>query len=167
MVRDTINNTLRTWNKDTFTHTTVTNTQSCSLTSTTWRHCLKLLAQNKSHLITKPFQEAEEVYCSCSSILDPSTPSQDWEDGLTTNGSEVWSGIMNISSLSTLDMLSSVTSLTSLVQNSQLSTTFTQDTKPNNSQPCGQMSQKKNKQSIWDTQKSKLNILESKMNTIT
>ena len=165
--RVTTNNTSRTWSKVTFTLITPTNTQLCSLTSTTWRLCSKLLAQSKSHLTTRAYQEAEEVFCSYSSTSDQSTPFPDLEDGPTTNGSEVWFGIMNISSASTLDMLKSATSLTSLVPNSQFSTTFTPDMKPSNWQECGLISQRKSKLSIWSIPSNKSNMLDFKVNTIT
>ena len=145
MERDTIKLTWKTWDKAMFIHITQTNIHSCSLTSTIWRLCLTQQDQNKYHLITKPCQEVEEVSFSFSSTSVPSTPFQEWEDGLTTNGSEVWSGITNSWSLSIWVTSKSDTLPTSWDPNGLFSTTSTQDMKPNNSVHNGLMLLRKTK----------------------
>ena len=144
MERDTINKTLNKWDRDISTLITQRNIQLCFLISTIWRPYLRQLVQNKFHLIMNHYLEAEEVFCSFSSILVPSILSQDSVDGHTMNGSEIWYGITNISFLSTWDILKLDISLTSWVQNSQSSTMYIQDMKPNNSVQCGLMFVRKN-----------------------
>ena len=165
MVKVTIKDTLRIWNKVMYILITVTSTHLCSLTSTTWRLYLKELDQSKFHPTMNLYQEAEEVFFSYSSTLELSILSQDLEDGHTMNGSEVWSGIMNIWLLSMLDLWKLSTSHGWSDLNSQSSITFTVDTRLNNSALCGLMLLKKNKCSIWDTLRSKWSTWEFKMNT--
>lgn len=86
MVKATMKLTLKTWRKVMFIPIIQINIQLCSHTFTIWRHYLRLLDQNKYHLTTKHFLEAEEDYYSFSSILLQSIPSLDSEDGLTMNG---------------------------------------------------------------------------------
>ena len=148
MVKGTIKDTLRIWNKVMYILITLTNIQLCSPTSITWKHCLKLLVLNKFLLIMNLYQEAEEVSFSYSSMLEVSILFQDLEDGLTTNGSEVWSGIMNIYLLSILVLWKLSTSHIWLVLNSLSSIMCTADTKPSNYVQCGLMWQKNSKCSI-------------------
>lgn len=158
MVKDIIKSISKTWNKAMYILTIQTNIQLCSHTSTTWRPSSKLLVLNKSHLITNHYPEVEEAFFLCSYTLEQSILFQDLVDGLTMNGLEEWSGIMNILSLSTLDMLRFVTLLISLVLSLQSSTTSIQDTKPNNYAHNGLMFVRKNNFYIWDTPKNKWNM---------
>lgn len=145
---------------------TVISTHLCSHISTTWRHYLKVLDLNKFHLTMNLCQEVEEVFYFCSFILELSTQSQDSEDGHTTNGSEVWSGIMNIWLLSTLDLWKLNISHGWLDLNSQSSITCTVDMKPNSYAQCGLMLLKNYKCNTWDTLRNKWSMWEFKMNTI-
>lgn len=150
-----------------FTHITAKNIHWSILNTTIWKLYSRLLVQSKYHLIMNLFQEAEEVFYSCSSILEQLTLFQDSEDGHTTNGSELWSGIMNIWLLSTSDISRLDISLISLVQSSQPSTTYIPDTKSNNSAQCGLIKLKNSKLPILDQPKSNLNLLELILSMIT
>ena len=145
MVKDIINKTLKTWDKVTFIHITVRNIHWFSHTTDTLKPYSKLLDQSKSLLTTKPFQEAEEVYCSYSSTLEQSTLYQDSVAGLIMSGLELWSGIMNIWLLSILDILKQSISLISLVQSSPPFTMCTLDMRLNNLPTIGLMLPKRAK----------------------
>ena len=102
MAKPTIQTSYLAWKRATSILTTLPLIPSRSHTTTTWRHCSKLLVPSRLALTTSLWAVVAEVSSSCSSISAQSPHSAAWEAGVTTSGSVVWSSITNIFLPSTL-----------------------------------------------------------------
>ena len=109
--------------RDTLTHTTLKQTHSSLPNSNTWNFFTTLSELNRFPHITRLSLEVDVDSFSSSCTLDRSPPSQEWEDGPTTNGFVVWYSTTSTSFVSTWPLLRPVTSLSVSDQSSLIGTT--------------------------------------------